>query len=168
MSNETKIRLVVCRTCKSIEEIPDFQGPLKDDTLLDIVASRHEYAEGFPHEGLKLFDVEERHWRDTHKREKIVEKIKERVGMGLGDEFYTIKATFKEDAFACWKRRNRTRNCEDFKSDKMRLVPNTHAERKELGLPKPTSNRYLCEFCPYFSIAMQRMRAKRGDYHYVD
>ncbi|MEV4454425.1 hypothetical protein [Microbispora sp. NPDC049633] len=170
MNTETagpKVRLVVCRTCKSVEEIPDFQGPIEYDDLLDVVASRHEYALNHPHPGLNMFNVEEKHWRIPDKRVQILDRIKEQVGDGLGDEFYEVKATFKDDAFSCWKKHNKTTNCDDFRSDAKRLIPNTAAERKEAGLPKPTSNRFLCDFCPVNSVAMQRMRAKRGDYHYT-
>lgn len=164
---ETKIRLVVCPVCKTIEEIPDFQGPLKYDVLLDNIAVRHEYAPDRPHEGMKLFDVPQTAWNDTETRLQIIKQVKERVGGGMGDEFYAVKETFKEDAMECWRRHNRTMNCDEFKSDSKRLDPGTKHDRKELGLAPMRSNRYLCEFCPFHSVAMQRMRAKRGDYDYT-
>lgn len=163
-----RIRLLVCGECKTIEELPWYEGPVEGDTLLEVLASRHEYPSGQRHGGANLFDVEEKHWRDPYIQKRIVEEITVRTGKGLGDEFYNIKNTFQEDAFTCWKRHNRTRNCDDYKSDRKRLMPNTRQERKEAGLPPFRSNRFLCEFCPVQSVYMQRMRAKRGDYHYVD
>ncbi|MGW0061418.1 hypothetical protein ACWDTT_16010 [Streptosporangium sandarakinum] len=166
-TNEPELRLIVCRTCKTVDELPDFHGPVIDDVLLDIVASRHEYGPNAPHEGLMPFRVPEKHWKNSAHKAEILERIKERVGMGLGDDFYNVKNQFQEDAQTCWKARNRTKNCDDWRSEKKRLVPDTAAERKAAGLGKPTSNRFLCDFCPVQSVKMQRMRAARGDYHYT-
>ena len=163
---EERVRLVVCPVCKSIEEIPDFEGPIQYDTLLDVTASRHEYAYEKPHPGLRMFNIEAAHWNDSNKRKQIIDELKKEVSDGLGDEFYAVKETFKEDAQKCWKAHNRTKNCADFKSDSKRIQPATNAERKNLGLAPMQSNRFVCEFCPMQSIMMQRMRAGRGDYDY--
>ncbi|MDP9870405.1 MULTISPECIES: hypothetical protein [Streptosporangium] len=168
MSDDSKLRLLLCGECKSIEELPWYEGDVRGDHLLDYLASRHQYPDGNRHRGGALFDVPEKHWKDPNARQMIIEQINARTGKGLGDKFYEVKATFKEDAFTCWKSRNRTKNCGDFKSEKKRLIPDTKAERKDLGLSPVKSNRFLCEFCPYFSIAMQRMRAGRGDYSFKD
>ncbi|MFD9947195.1 hypothetical protein ACFWYW_23915 [Nonomuraea sp. NPDC059023] len=167
MTTEPKIRLLLCGTCTTIEELPDHHGPVESDDLLAYLASRHRFPSGTPHAGGQLFDVEEKHWRNTETRKQIVDQINARSGEGLGRSFYELKDTFKEDAFTCWKKHNRTTNCGDFKSEAKRLTPDTAAERKAAGLGKARSNRFLCEFCPHFSVVMQRMRAARGDYHYT-
>jgi len=167
MAEETEVRLVVCPTCKQIEEIPDFQGPVEYDTLLDVVASRHEYDYDKPHPGLRMFRVKSTDWNNPRVRQEIIVRIKDETSTpGLGDTFYTVKETFKEDAMKCWKQHNRRRNCEDFKSDRKRLMPDTTKERKAIGVGPMQSNRYLCEFCPVHAVMMQRMRAARGDYDY--
>lgn len=166
MSGE-KIRLVVCPVCKTIEELPDFEGPVQYDTLLDVVASRHEYSADHPHPGLKLFDIETKHWNDRSKRLQIIEELKKKHSEGLGDDFYAVKATFQDDAQKCWRQHNKTRNCDDYKKDHKRLVPDTKAERKAIGLAPVQSDRFLCEFCPYHGVVVQRMRADRGDYDYT-
>lgn len=163
---ETKIRLVVCPECKTIEEIPDHEGPLKYDYLLDAMAVKHTYPSEHLHAGLVLFDVEQKKWNNTEYRLQIIKQVQERNGAGLGDDFYAVKETFKEDAMTCWKQHNRTRNCDDFKSDSKRIVPDTKWERKDLGLAPMKSDRFVCEFCPVHAVMMQRMRAARGDYDY--
>jgi hypothetical protein len=97
---------------------------------------------------------------------QIIDELKKKVSDGLGDDFYAVKETFKEDAQTCWKAHNRTKNCADFKSDSKRIQPATKAERKNLGLTPMQSNRFVCEFCPVHAVVMQRMRADRGDYDY--
>lgn len=164
---ESKVRLVVCPVCKTIEEIPDYSGPLKYDYLLDAMAVKHSYGAGQPHVGLILFDVDQTEWNNSQTRLKIIEQVKERNGAGLGDEFYSVKETFKEDAMTCWKQHNRTRDCDDFKADNKRIVPDTKWDRKDLGLAPMKSNRFICEFCPVHTVKMQRMRAARGDYDYT-
>ncbi|WP_344585669.1 hypothetical protein [Nonomuraea roseoviolacea] len=136
------------------------------DTLLDVAASRHEYAYEKPHPGLRMFRVKQTDWNDTRKRLDIIERLKEETGDGLGDEFYAVKETFKEDAMTCWKQHNRTKNCDEFKSDRKRLMPDTTAERKSAGFAPMQSNRFLCEFCPCGSLVMQRARAAKGIYDF--
>jgi hypothetical protein len=49
----------------------------------------------------------------------------------------------------------------------MRLVPDTRAERRDLGLETKASRRpatSLCVFCPYHSVVMQRARKAQGFY----
>ncbi|MEV4575977.1 hypothetical protein AB0K16_22295 [Nonomuraea jabiensis] len=166
MAEEAKIRLVVCPVCKTIEEIPDFNGPVKYDTLLDNIAARHEYAPDRPHEGLKLFDVKQTDWNSTETRLQIIKQLKERVGDGLGDAFYAVKETFKEDAQKCWRQHNKTMNCDDYMKDHKRLDPGTKHDRKELGLAPMRSEQFLCHFCVYGSVVMQRARAAKGLYDY--
>ncbi|MFI6495950.1 hypothetical protein [Nonomuraea typhae] len=163
---EEKVRLLVCQDCKTIEELPDHDGPVDYDVLLETAASRHETASGLRHVGF-LYDVSAKSWNDSRIRLEIIEQIKKRSGEGLGNAFYAVKATFQEDAQKCWRQHNRTRNCDEYKSDRKRLQPDTKAERKDLGLAPMQSDRFLCEFCPVQSVMMQRMRADRGDYNYT-
>jgi hypothetical protein len=118
--------------------------------------------------------VESSDWNDTTKRQGVLDKLPEEVGMpgsgaGLGQTYYNTRNNFTADAFKCWKvEHNRTMNCEDYKSDKKRLLPNTGADRKELGLdPKGRPNTFLCEFCPYHSVVMQRQRKDKFKYDYT-
>jgi len=40
-TDEAQIRLLVCRDCKSIEELPDYEGRPSDDLLLNISVEKH-------------------------------------------------------------------------------------------------------------------------------
>ena len=148
----TKIRLLICYTDKSVTplpwcgENPQCQHPGCLEPL--------EYRLG-EHTGHRvgLADVEENQWEDPYKREVITGQIAEYAqgtgqGSGLGEQFYEVRDTFADDAMRCWKKHNRTKDCGDWKTDKMRLYPDTRADRKELGLdPKTRPSSSLCDFC---------------------
>lgn len=170
-----KIRLLACQQCKTIEELPDFDGPPEYDVLLSHLLEKHKTPGGTPHIG-QLFDVDKDKWENGDKntpaskvREDVARQISVRLSggeTGLGSPFYALHDTYKEDAMTCWKRHQRIPGCNDYKSEKMRLTPGTNAERKELGLDKYRSDRdvYLCQFCPVHSLVEQAQRAKAGLY----
>jgi hypothetical protein len=163
------VRLLICHICKSLEELPDFEGRPEDDHLLAVLAARHQHREN-PEAAEKagvLLKVEKRHWDSPSTREAIEARIRESSGYtGLDPRFYAAKETFKWDAFACWRAHRRDPDCNDYKSDSKILVPDTAAERKEAGLPKYHSRhtRYLCEFCPVHSLVTTAARKRAGLY----
>jgi hypothetical protein len=150
-----KIRLLFCETCNSIEELPDFDGPVQYDTLLEIAASRHRTPSGDPHIG-KLFDVDVAMWAEDSVRRQIIEQIKGKGSKGLAEfdaTFYDTRSTFHEDALKCYQDHLRPKGaCPDWMSDKKILLPDTKAERKAEGLASPSSapgpKVRLCDFCP--------------------
>jgi hypothetical protein len=167
---DTKIRLLLCGTCGSMEELPDYEGPVEGDYYLEALVSRHRYPDGNEHRGgLLIRDIYEKHWKDPQIRAQIIKEINARTAEGLGTQFYDSRNTFVEDAVMCWKKHNRTHNCGDYKSDRMRLLPDTRAERKEAGLDvKNRPNIWLCQFCPYHQIVAQRIRDAQGVYEYKE
>ncbi|MCC3766005.1 hypothetical protein [Streptomyces sp. UNOC14_S4] len=150
---EENIRLLMCHNCRTIEELPDHDGHPREDHLLDNLVNRHEFPDGAKHRG-QLLKVPKAYWEKAHYKDEIIKKINHNLAKGgsdgLGGDFYNTKATFQDDAMACWKRHNRSLDCSDWKSDKVRLTPGTAKERKVAGLPKYRSpkDRYLCDFCP--------------------
>ncbi|MEU7147094.1 hypothetical protein AB0B15_03495 [Streptomyces sp. NPDC045456] len=162
---EEFIRLLMCKDCKSIEEIPDHEGTPREDHLLENLVSRHKFPDGNPHTAHPLVRIAKKNWHDAEHRKAILTKLQEAVinggSDGLGTEFYGLKDTFREDALTCWKKHNRTLDCGDFRSKRVMLTPGTAAERKAAGLPKYRSakDRYLCDFCP----VMNRVRADHYD-----
>ncbi|WP_409238300.1 hypothetical protein [Streptomyces sp. PA5.6] len=158
--DEENVRLLLCKDCKSIEELPDHQGSPREDFLLENLVSRHTYPDGDRHFG-QLMAISKKHWDNAEYQAEIVKKINEQMSgggsEGLGAEFYTAKATFQDDAMSCWQKHSRTLDCGDFRTTKVQLTPGTNAERKAAGLPKYRSakDRYLCDFCP----VMNRVRA---------
>jgi hypothetical protein len=167
----TKVRLLVCHDCQSVQELPwcgedpQCQHPGCTEPLEYRLAGHHG------HHG-NLAGIDQRLWDDMSARPAILRELAAiatapGTATGLGTCFYDVRSTFREDAMTCWKRHNRTRNCADYMSDRMRLYPDTRAERKEAGLdPKTRPATSLCSFCPYHSVVTQRQRSRRWRYNY--
>ena len=157
------IRLLVCRTCKTIDELPDYDGRPSDDLLLNLTVEKHQRP--IAHEGL-LFKLPLKYWVVPKVQEEIVKQISGGAS-GLdafGTNFYATRMTFAEDAMTCWAQHNRTTDCGDYKSDKKQLKPDTAKERKEAGLDKPGTTGpkiYLCDFCPVKSGVVQKKAFKK-------
>ena len=163
--NGPKIRLLYCYECKTIEELPDFEGHPDDDVLLQLTIERHG-PEWNRHHGF-LSKIPAGIYRD-HKKE-VVKNLRDKVGGGLADidpDYYNTKATFFEDAMKCYNLHLRpTGRCPDWAADNKKLVPKTKAERKELGLDlKPSTNIYLCDFCPAKEYMVHKKRLATGLY----
>lgn len=169
-SNGPRLRLIICKTCNTIEPIPWYEGPIEYDDTLNHRLANHKFPSGEAHIGAPMFTVSEASWEDYGLRKQIVAEISKSTktgAEGLGQTFYDLRNTFKEDAIECWKKHSRTTNCEDYRSDKKRLTPYTRGDRKELGLEVSERRRpgtSLCVFCPYHSIVMQRARREQGFY----
>lgn len=161
------IRLLRCDDCHTVEPLPDYDGPPeRDDVLEHLITARHVELSGARHRG-KLLRVEARHWQSPSTRDAIVARIREESGhTGLDPQFYYTRDTFADDALTCWQRHHRNPACSDYKDDSKRLVPNTQAERKELGMGRfrTAHSRYLCEFCPVHSLVVEAARHKAGLY----
>lgn len=162
-----QIRILVCRTCKSIDELPDFEGHPSDDLLLNLTVDKHQKPE--PHIGL-LFKFPVKYWVVPKVKQEIIKQISGgSSGLDVfGTNFYATRMTFADDAMACWAQHNRTKDCGDYKSEKKRLKPDTAAERKDAGLDKPGSSGpkiYLCDFCPVKSLVQKKAFDKKGLYN---
>lgn len=161
-----KLRLLYCYQCKTIEELPDFEGNPDDDVLLQVLIDKHESA-GIPHNGF-LSKIGVKTYKRPEVRKQVIEYVRNRVGGGLADidpEYYFTKATFADDAMKCYSLHLRpTAGCPDYASDKKKLVPKTQSERKELGLSAATSSIYLCDFCPVKSHVVTQQRKQSGMY----
>ena len=160
------IRLLACGQCKTIEDLPDYEGPVEQDHLLSHLVDRHQ-TNGHPHFPALLSKVEESDWSDENRKSEIAKQISAKLDggeTGLGSAYYNVKSTFQADALQCFAQHNRNPACSDYKSDKKRLTPGTAAERKAAGLPEYRSpkDRYLCDFCPVQSLVEQAARRKAG------
>jgi hypothetical protein len=150
---DTKIRLLQCHTCKTLEQMPDYQGdPERDDALIYHL-DHHKFPDGTPHIG-NLMDVAEKAWSNKSYRREIENRIRESSGhTGFDTEFYATKNTLAEDALTCFNRHLRNPGCGDYMTEPKRLNPGTDAERKAEGLPKYRSKTFLCHYCPVHSLA---------------
>jgi hypothetical protein len=165
-----KIRLLYCYNCQTVEELPDFEGNPDDDLFLELAIEKHESA-GIKHTGF-LSKIGVKLWSQEKFRKEIIKNIRSRVGGGLADidpDYYTTKATFYEDALKCYSDHLRPEaGCHDFRDSKKRLIPKTHAERKEAGLPNPADSAtrvYLCDFCPVKTHVVTQQRKAAGLYN---
>lgn len=154
--SEIYVRLLQCLTCRSLEQIPDYEGdPQRDDTL-NYVVSRHRFPDGNEHRG-HLHKVEAKHWLNKSTRRAIENQIRESSGhTGFETEFYSTRSTLEEDALSCFQKHLRNPACPDYRSDQKRLQPDTKAERRDLGLENYRSNTFLCNYCPVHSLVMSR------------
>jgi hypothetical protein len=163
---EPQIRLLVCKTCKTAEELPDWEGRPEDDVLLQISVERHQKPE--PHLG-QLYKFPVKYWARKEVKESIMNQIRQGGSSGLdvfGTNFYETKSQFAEDAMTCWGLHNRTLDCDDYKHDRKVLKPGTDQERKDAGLGAPTAAKvYLCDFCPVKSVKQKAAFKEKGLYN---
>lgn len=157
-----QVRLLQCLTCKTLEEMPDYEGPSERDDILNFMVSRHKFPDGNEHFG-HLHRVESKHWSNKSTRRAIENQIRESSGhTGFDTEFYATRNTLEEDALKCFQEHNRNPGCGDYKSDRKRLQPETGTDRKNLGLDKFQSNTFLCHFCPVHSLVMAAKQSKNN------
>lgn len=164
-----QIRLLVCRTCKVIEELPDYEGNPDHDVTLQVMCERHTDSMGTAHVG-NLIKVPIKYWARSEVQKEIRRQISEGSG-GLNEmdqQFYDSRSTFHEDAMSCFRKHNRPAGrCPDWKASSKRLVPKTAADRKEAGLAKPGEagpKVYLCDFCPAKTYMLTKFREETGAY----
>jgi hypothetical protein len=168
-------QLLVCGDCHTIEHIPAFDGPMEHNQPLQARLRNHlvPMAEGVSTHAIAFTTVNARLWATSEEFRTYIAKAitdAEKTGdVGLGSKMYDLKSTFQEDAMNCWRHaHNRTQDCGDYKSEKMKLVPDTKAERKDLGLETRhrfiESTVFICDYCPYKSIVMQKKRRAEGYY----
>lgn len=127
------MRLLICLDCKTIEPLPNYDGPLERalvpapdgtlqpaevppmgaDTVLDHLSSPHARRE---HRG-NLVTVEDEEWDDNSKRVEIIKQIEAGLNegvAGLGADAYALKDTLTEDAVKCFNRHGRPEKCIDW------------------------------------------------------
>lgn len=141
-----RIRLLRCLDCKSIDELPAYDGPAERDVLLDnLLRSQHIYASGRTHE-VTLLTVAAKLWNDSNIQPKIVQQLSAGGSKGLDEldaDYYATKNTYQEDALACFNRHSRPKEgCIDYQSHDKR-IGNPTSEGWKTG-PRV----YACNFCP--------------------
>lgn len=168
-------QLLVCGDCGTIEHIPFFAGPPDYNDALKARINNHAVpmAEGIATHAIAFTTVNAKLWATNEDFRKYIIKAitaATKTGdVGLGDKNYELRSTFAEDAMKCWRiDHNRTQNCEDYRSDAKKLVPDTRGDRKELGMEVRTKHRpsgaWLCSYCPMHSIVEDRVRKAQGYY----
>lgn len=165
------IRLLVCADCKSMDEIPDFEGHPDDDVLLKIACESHVWPTGTEHKG-NIFRIPLKFYGNPKVRESMIKQIQAGVSGGLDDVekgWYDAKSQFAADAMSCFEKHLKPAGrCPDWMNDSKKLVPKTAAERKDAGMNAPGQNgapsTYLCSFCPASIFMTQKRRELAGMY----
>ena len=168
------LRVLVCNRCRTIEELPTFDGdnPDEDFLLADLIERHgHEQLElGHERPEMKVFEIESRFWNDNATRREVIEKIRSEEGhTGLGDTFYHTSDTFRTEAVKCFKKHRRPTpetGCSDYRSKSKRLGNSLLGQDdvgdlsfSEKALVQDMSKQrvsYLCDFCPYHQAIMSR------------
>lgn len=152
--------------------MPDYHGPWQQDEWLNEKLTHHMMPSGEKtHGDVHVASVEQDKW--INHREDIMTKMASEFtlpgkGAGLGQTFYDTKNNYSHDAMQCWRvAHNRTTNCGDYMTDKMRILPDTKADRKAEGIDfKHRPGFFLCELCPYHQIVQQRKGSDEFKYNY--
>lgn len=162
---EPYFRLLVCHTCKTIDELPPTEGD-PGDILFSLTVERH----GDSHTG-RLWNVPAVLWMSKSGKDDIIKQLTEgSTGLdAFGTNFYNTRMQFAEDAMTCYSEHNRPKGqCPDYKSEKKRLKPKTDSDRKQAGLGNYDSaggpKVYLCDFCPVKSFNMTKHNEQKGLY----
>lgn len=164
LSNEQEpyFRLLVCRTCKTIDELPSAEED-PGNVLLEITVERH----GEDHIGV-LYNVPKVVWMSEKLRPEVIQQIQGgSTGLDVfGTQFYATRMQFGEDAMVCYKQHNKPKGqCPDYKSEKKVLKPGTEKMRRAEGLGAPSGPKvYLCDFCPVKSYNMKKSNEAKGLY----
>jgi hypothetical protein len=173
------ILLLVCKTCKSIEEMPYVKtGKYLGDGKYDQTDNPYLAESNAPHERKgcygALVDINWVYWMTPKIKESIVAQIKDQftskspLAAGLdvfGTGFYDLKDTFSADAMSCWKVHQSPKGqCPDYKTERKLLKPGTDKERAAEGLAKSTIKVHLCDFCPVKMYNQQKAYKERGLY----
>lgn len=172
--DEPMMRILKCMKCKSIEEIPGYDGPeggintVEYDHALRFFIDQH-IAKRCTRDDFVMYDLPVKFWMVPKVKEGIEKQLKEgATGLDVfGTEFYATKENFTGDAMTCWMAHKQTKDCDDYKSDKKLLVPDTDKERLDAGLEKAGTSGpkvYLCDFCPVKSIVQKKAFTKKGLY----
>lgn len=146
------VRLLQCMTCKSVEQMPDFEGMPEDDHLLQYIDEKHGGQTEQPHHRA-LHRINKTHWDDRAIRKQIHTQMWADT-KGFVPEYYAIKDTLLEDAQKCFSSHKRSVPCIDYQDRSKRLGNPAAGLRRQLsrelrrdltgGGPKV----FLCSFCP--------------------
>ena len=171
--NEPHMRVLKCTKCRSIEEVPDYEGPeggentMEFDYFLKFFTDDH-VNKNCTRDDFSTIRFPTRFWIIPKVKEAIITQLQDGAqGLDVfGTKFYDTRENLLADAMTCWlKEHNQTDDCADYKTEKKKLQPGTAKERKNLGLEESKSKVYLCDYCPYKSMVQKKAFKKKGLYN---
>ena len=158
------VRLLFCHDCQSVDQLPDYDGPVDHDYTLAHRVAQHQFPNGEAHHGI-MGRAEDTPTAISAAIDQMASMVKPGEGSGLGQPMYDLRDNYKAESMSCWKKHNRTSDCGDYRSDKMRLWADTKADRKAEGLATNRDERpnaWLCDFCVVHSLVQQKQAQARG------
>ena len=155
------LRVLQCFTCRSMQQLPDFDGQPDDDVVLHLLDDSHGGHEDDPvriHQRA-LHRIPETAWADVAARKQIVEQMWAST-TGFAPTYYDVQNTLREDALKCYSKHLRPQvSCPDYRSRSKRLSNPAAEMRRYVGLdPKGGPRVYLCQFCPMDTVMRSAMR----------
>jgi hypothetical protein len=172
--NEPHMRVLKCSRCRTIEEVPDYEGPEGGENSAEYDLPLKFFTD--PHvngrctrEDFSTVRFPTRFWVIPKVKESVIHQLKEGAeGLDVfGTNAYAMKNNFQSDAMTCWiKDHKQTEDCDDYKSEKKLIKPDTAKERLEAGMAKEGRGPkvYLCDYCPYKSVVQKKAFKKMGHF----
>jgi hypothetical protein len=167
------MRLLYCNACRTIDEVPDYEGSDKVDPLVEEVVRKHNVKDPMTHGGgqyspMRLMKIDDLEWMvDREKVVKLINESNKQVGMDpwVGESHNT----FLEDANKCWRQHRQPKEgepCIDYWSESKRIGRPTAEGRAALkeNYKLGTKDPHLCLWCPYHVVVTTEVRHRRGMY----
>jgi hypothetical protein len=164
MTDSGAVRLLFCHDDRSVDQIPDFDGPPEYDYYLEYRVQQHRFPNGEPHRGI-LGRCDNNETAIQAAIDQMASHVTAGEGAGLGQPMYDLRDNYKSEAMQCWKQHNRTADCGDYRSDAKRLYADTKADRRAEHMPVSPNERpnaWLCDFCVVHSLVQQKQRKAKG------
>lgn len=173
--NEPMIRLLKCMKCKSIDEVPAYDGPEGGENSVEFDNSLRFFVDQHIDKGCTnkddriIYYLPFKYWIIPTIKEGIMKQVQQgSEGLDIfGTNFYATKQNYTSDAMTCWIAHNQTKDCADYKSDSKLLKPDTDKERLDAGLEKAGASGpkvHLCDFCPVKSVIQEKAFKQKGLY----
>lgn len=163
-----KLRLFYCKQCHVLEELPDYPRGKDGDLHLEAMVAKHQNPGGKYHDA-QLMDIPVAVWDNPQNRDAIIKQIYAELSPGLdaiAPGYYDVKNNYSADALTCYKQHNYPKdgNCSDWHAKSKEIVPDTKAERKDLGLSPVADGpkTYICGFCPVAVVRQQKAYDRMG------
>lgn len=167
------MRLLFCNHCKTLEEIPDYEGTDPVDPLVEALVRKHNERAPMEHGGanisaspMRLMAVDDNDWRTN--REKVLAQVnQENKKVGFDAWVYEAMNTYADDALRCYRAHHRPEDgCIDWWDDSKRIGRPTSEGRKVLkdNYKSGATDPHLCQWCPVASFVATQQRLKMGMY----
>lgn len=168
-----KLRLLFCNACKTLEELPNYDGKDEVDPYVEQIVFKHNERDPMSHGGdhlkaspIRIYVVLEKEWSTN--RAGVLKLINnENRKVGLDAEVSEAMNTYSEDALRCFSDHHRPQQgCIDYWDESKRIGRPTEegrAARKsnpKLGETDP----HLCQFCPVHTFVTTERRYAAGMY----